>query len=878
MNTVLGRCFLYENNSPFSMLKDFLFSFFNIPSASNKELITEILTKEITSVLDESEIVWIPIILNLMGYDSEESIETQTILQDQKERFLFDLICKLIFSRSKEKPLILYFEDVHWMDEKSSQFLEYLISKIPKFTICIIFASRDDIFTSKLVNYIQFSKLEVGNLEKEDAIKLIRESIKLEVPNLELEEQIIKSSECNPFFIDTIIKSIKDNKMLECNKKGTYSIKGNINDINIPNSIKRIILSRIDNIESKENEDTNKHYYPILSEMLNKDFSDTNQITKSLKALESHKIINKKSIDSINYQFRNVSDRDSSYQNLLQGTKSRLNLVLASYLENNSTEDLFSFSERLTLHYFNGEDYEKALFYSIKSAEKAISLFENNEAIIHYQKALEICDILEGTQTSFDADKIFKIRLELLRTYRIVGQYDNALGLSYECLTSKLQYINKSKLYIEMARIYQEMGNIKKAISISEKALTLLGKKVPKNLIQIYISTGVQIVFRLFNNITLIRELTFSTKKIIKYRLQVDTLSILTKIYYFDILEKTAWASALKYNLTEHINCESLLCSSATDFGITMVHSGFKTLGLKHLNRGIELSKNYINTNVYAVCQSRYAQYHLFNNETYKSIDLLKNAIKTFNNIGEMWELMTALGTLGQNYFNISEYEKSINAYLEADTIAKKLDSLTHQAWKYCKVTFINYLKGEIGYDSAIKQLNKGLKISTIAKDNMNICIIYGHLMEMAILENDTEVISELIDSIVNSNKLYRAEFPHIRVSIIYALEGSLKLRNKNNKTILLLKWVNKLIKNHDYLKGSGYRAKSKYYQSIGKLDEAKKFSKLSLKVLMHSPYKRDYALTLIHGAELFKEKKIEYRNEAKEILNSLGLKKEINL
>ncbi len=881
-NIISGRCFVYEKNTLYYMWREFFFNYFNIPLDYDKNIITNNVTKTFLQDLGHKEMAWIPLFLRIMGLEVEESPITASILPDQKEIKFFDLVVKLLISRSKDKPLIIFFEDIHWIDNKSLLLLKHIVSKTTYESIQIVYTSRTNFFSSLLERFKHFSVVNLENLEHQDAIKLIRTSLKLKTQNKVLEDQIVKSSQCNPFFIDTIIKNIKEHKMIESDETGTYYINGDISDIEIPDSIKNVILTRIDRLHSKEQVVIKtasvigqSFSSPILSNMLYNDISEISDVNESLNILESQDLMNKEDVNSMSYMFKHMSIRDVVYQTLLQGTKSRLNLELATYLEKSAKDDIFINSERLALHYFHGEDYKKALFYTIKSAQKAKDLFASNDVISHYEKALEICDIIKQSEICEDENKIYNIKLELIRTYRITGKYDSALATCYECLASPLTDMNKALIYKEMGHIYQEKGDMKKSISICEKALKLLGKKrIPNNLIHIYGSIFKQLTIRYINDLPFIRDYKFTTDVLDKYSLQVELLSILGKIYYFDVLEKTAWSSILQYNLAEHVKNETQLCFCAADFGITMISSGFIKLGLTHLKRASKLSENLVDPRIYAICQSRLALYYLFHNDSFNSIEILKDSIIVYRNIGEMWELMTALGTLGQNYFNVCDYKKSIEAYIEADNIAKQMDSLSHQAWKYCKVSFMNYLLGEINYNVSVEKLNEAIKISTKARDTMNLCITYGHLIEMAIMEGNKEVISRLIPLVIESNKNYSADLPHIRISLIYALEGSVFLNRKSmlKTSKSLIRWIDKLMVKYDFLKGPGYSAKSKFYYSIGRSKKARELSSKSLEALEKTPYKRDYALSLLHAADCFPEYSSKYKQEAQIILQSIGI------
>ncbi|MBN2617650.1 MAG: AAA family ATPase [Spirochaetales bacterium] len=884
-----AKCFLYEKSTLFYPWREIFLHLFSIPLNSSRDKIIESVQGYCNGQDDPQLHIWGPLILKIMGIDIDEHSETYGISQAQKEIMLFQVILNILIKKSKNKPCLIIFEDIHWIDDKSQLLLKYIISEISKEQIYLIFTTRDEDFSNLLTRYKHYEPLLVSTLSIESSRNLIQHLLKLKENNVELENKIIKASQCNPFYIDTIIKSLKDNKMITSDETGIFTINGNIKNLEIPDSIKNVILSRIDLLESKEQlviktASVLGHNFPymLLSSMLDSKLSDDNELKKSLDILESHDLMNKEDITASSYMFKHMSIRDVVYQTLLQGTRSRLNLTLASYLEENSKEDLFSYSERLALHFFNGGEYSKALYYSLKSSEKAKSLFATEDVIQHNLKALEICKIKESEENVELKDTTFKIKLDLIKTYRSIGQYENALNYCNTVVSEIEDNYNIAQIYKEMGHIYQEIGDMQNSIFICEKGLKLLGCYVPDSLFKTYTSIGLHLIIRVLNDIPLIRNIKYNPNNFDKLRLIVDLLSIVNRIYYFDMLEKSAWSAVLQYNISEHIDSKRLLSLAATDFGVAMVSSGMKNFGFKHAKRGVEISSTLTDLKTISICKSRFALYYLFHNDSKKSNELLESAILNYKKIGEMWELMTALGTLGQNYFNLGEYDKSISSYVEADTIAKQLNSLAHQAWRYCKVPYMNYIRGKISYFDATAGLFKAVEISTQARDTMNLCITYGHLIELAIIENQKKEIHRLIDLIIESNKTYIADIPHIRISLINACEGAIYLSELTkdidqkifykDKIKYLLKWIDKLSKTYKYIYGPYLTVLARYYNSVNNNKMAKKTITKSLNELKNSPYKREYAQSLKLASVISPQNGSDYIKLHDSIYSDLGL------
>ena len=881
---ITGCCFSYEKNTLYYLWRDLFSNFFDIPAIGDKEKMTSSIKEIFNSYIPVDMEVWIPVLLRMLGVDVEESEETKTILVEQKQKILFDIVFKIVESFSKDKNLLIYIEDLHWIDEKSFLLFNYIVRKIENIPIFMVFTSRNSTHKALLNDLPYFCLLNVNSLDIEDAKKLIRSNLKFRIPNTLLEEQIIKASECNPFFIDSIIQGIKDSKKILCDNTGTFFLNGAIEDIAIPNSIKSVILSRIDLLDSKEKAVIktasvigHNFSYVLLASMLSDDLG--NDINSSLENLEAYNLMNKDEFDPMGYRFKHASIRDVIYQTLLHGTKTKLNLLLATHIEESAGDNVYGYCERLALHYKYGEDYKKALEYTIMSAEKAKGQYANNDVIKHYKNAIKLCNLVNCGST------MFHIKQQLAQTYRVVGQYLMALDIFNDNLQSQNDVQIKAVVLKDIGHTYQELGDITRALNSCEDGLKLLGRRVPNNLFLTILFIVKQLIMRGLNNTWFIKKIINKLINNSSFEDQIEILKILDKIYFFSLIQKTLWASAFQYNLSEYVDNPRYLSLAATDYGIVMVSSGLKKLGFKHLSRGLLIADEISIPSVRAVCLSRMSLYYLFHNNPNKSIDILNEAIGINRTIGEMWELMTALGTLGQNYYNIGEYQKSRNSYLELFDISHNLNSLSHQGWMYCKVPFIDYLLGNVTYLEAVGQMNEGIYISDKARDLMNLCVIYGHMVEMAIISGDKNDVAKMVLSTIKYNREYVADLPHIRISLISACEGAVYAA-ENGANILsrnefltiakkMIKWIKRLSKQYSSLLGPTYRVVSIYELAIGDIEKSKKTALLSMSYLKESLYKREYALALKQGAKCFPKQREVYLQEAKDIFLELKLKRE---
>jgi tetratricopeptide (TPR) repeat protein len=368
--------------------------------------------------------------------------------------------------------------------------------------------------------------------------------------------------------------------------------------------------------------------------------------------------------------------------------------------------------------------------------------------------------------------------------------------------------------------------------------------------------------------------------------MRADILSVLTKLYYFGQTEKIAWASISNFNNTLRIRSSlEKWCVILSTYGVTLVSGGFTSLGLSHFARANTVAMQSHSRTATSIFKARYAYYFLFYNQPKKSIELLEDATNHFRSIGEMWELMTALGALGQNYFLISDFEKSEKTYQETERIARKLNSSMHIGWAYNKLAFIRYLKGTIQGREAVAMLHEGISMSESVHDHMTLCIHYGHLACIAEMENDVDSAILYAKKIIQENRLYMVNIPHVKISwvnaveaLVFALESGRTDINRGQLLALAEMALKKALKQgekFELVSGPAFRAGARlslYKKDTGRACE---LCNEALKKLKNSDYEWEYAHTLQTASRCFPFESVSYLAQSNTVLRKKGILRE---
>ena len=245
-----GKCLSYSRGAAYHPLIDILKSNFDVREGDEDSDIIEKVQKGLR-VLGEDEDTTLPCILELLSVKDSGIDKISTSSEGRKGRII-DAIYRITLKGSEIRPLIMAFEDLHWMDEISEDVLRYLLESISGARVFLIFTYRPE-FVHTWGGRSYHSQVNLNRLSNRES--LVMASHLLETTEMEnkLEDLILEKTEGIPFFIEEFIRSFKDLSIIEkINNK--YCLTEGIQDIAVPATIQDLIMARIDSLPESAKE------------------------------------------------------------------------------------------------------------------------------------------------------------------------------------------------------------------------------------------------------------------------------------------------------------------------------------------------------------------------------------------------------------------------------------------------------------------------------------------------------------------------------------------------------------------------------------------------------------------------------------------------
>jgi len=326
---------------------------------------------------------------------------------DAKERYenTFIALSTLLRAESLQKPLVLFIEDVQWLDDDTSAFLPYFVRSVSaerdiSYPIAILATRRPGGGSLEFGEVIEPQTLALARLPSSDLSRLAEHVLGGYVSSslLELLEQ---RTEGNPFFVEQILRYLAEKNLLTENKEGFFDTDLRA-ERSLPLDVGAILIARLDSLAQNVREVVQtasilgrEFEVQLLTRMLRGD-SDLPQKIDHAERADIWV-----PLDQIRYIFRHALLRDAAYSMQLLTRQRELHAIAVSAMEMLYAHDLGPHYGELAYHAERANLIEKALLYLPLAGKLAASAYQNRQAVDYYSRALALAPP-ENLQAQFD--------------------------------------------------------------------------------------------------------------------------------------------------------------------------------------------------------------------------------------------------------------------------------------------------------------------------------------------------------------------------------------------------------------------------------------------------------------------------------------------
>ena len=164
----------------------------------------------------------------------------------QRRHQTLDAIKRLLLRESQEQPLLLVFEDLHWIDAETQALLDSLVDSLPSARILLLVNFRPE-YRHEWGNRGYYTQVRVDPLGAESADDLLGALLGEDASVEPLRAILTARTEGNPFFLEESVRSLVESGQL-IGERGAYRLAGPIASVRVPATVQAVLAARIDRL------------------------------------------------------------------------------------------------------------------------------------------------------------------------------------------------------------------------------------------------------------------------------------------------------------------------------------------------------------------------------------------------------------------------------------------------------------------------------------------------------------------------------------------------------------------------------------------------------------------------------------------------------
>jgi class 3 adenylate cyclase/tetratricopeptide (TPR) repeat protein len=464
----------YGRMTSYLPVSELLKTYFGIEDHDDQRRIREKVTGKILT-LDDSLRGTIPVFLGLLDVPSEEA-DQETEPRERRRRTL-DALKRLLLRESQVQPLLVIFENLHWLDGETQAFLDSLVESLPAARMLLMVNYRPE-YSHGWGSKSYYTQFRIDPLQPDSADELLQAILGNDAELTPLKRLLVTQTEGNPFFLEECVQSLVEIGAL-VGDRGQYRLDKPVDTLQMPPTVQAVLASRIDRLEPED-----KRLLQAAS-VIGKDvpfalldaIADLPEeaLRTGLMRLQSAEFVYETTLfPALEFTFKHMLTHDVAYGSLVTGRRRSLHARVVDALERLYVDRLGEQVERLAHHAVRGETWEKAIGYLRQAGAKATSRAGNQEAVAFLEQALQALTHLPEGHAKLE--QAIDIRLELRPPLLQLGRLREVLQLSKEAeqLGAELgDETRQARVYSYLVNYHYLNGEPDLAIDYGERCLRI---------------------------------------------------------------------------------------------------------------------------------------------------------------------------------------------------------------------------------------------------------------------------------------------------------------------------------------------------------------------------------------------------------------------
>ncbi|MFC9975891.1 AAA family ATPase [Spirillospora sp. NPDC127200] len=311
---------------------------------------------------------------------------------------LFGAVLGLLGELGADRPVLLVLEDLHWADRSTRHLLTFLSRVLQRERVCLVGTYRsDDLHRRHPLRPVVAELLRLPNVTAVDLRPFgpgeTAEYLAFldggRTPSGEEAARVHQRSEGNPFYAAELHAAARSGEEL-------------------PAGLADLLLARMERLSDRAQRVV--RVAAVAGRRINDELVrrvsglDEDAVGEALREIVSHQLLVPDGAEG--YRFRHALLAEAVYADLLPGERTRLHAAFAALLAEPPARDLPRAAAERAHHSMAAHDLPVAFAASVRAGREADEMAAPDEAMEHYDRALELWDAVPDADEVAGTDRI----------------------------------------------------------------------------------------------------------------------------------------------------------------------------------------------------------------------------------------------------------------------------------------------------------------------------------------------------------------------------------------------------------------------------------------------------------------------------------------
>jgi class 3 adenylate cyclase/predicted ATPase len=355
----------------------------------------------------------VPLLAALLGVPTDMRYPALTLTPEVQKRRTLRLLVDRLAGLAAQQPVLVLYEDAHWMDPSTLELLCLVIERIRQLPVLVLITFRPE-FQPPWTGQAHVTTLTMSRLSRRQGAAIVEQLTAGKPLPDEILEEIVAKTDGVPLFVEELTKTVLESSLLS-DAGDRYELSGPLPPLAIPTTLHDSLMARLDRLAPVKE-------VAQIGAVIGREFShellaaisplSEADLASALEQLVNSELVFGRGVPpEAAYTFKHTLVQEAAYQSLLKARRQQLHARIAEALEQRLPDAAGVGPEVLARHLTEAGLARRAIPYWRRAGELAASRSANLEAIAHLSKGLDLIAALPDAEEQLDEELALRLTI-----------------------------------------------------------------------------------------------------------------------------------------------------------------------------------------------------------------------------------------------------------------------------------------------------------------------------------------------------------------------------------------------------------------------------------------------------------------------------------